>query len=109
MTRMGAQHRSGGGIGALIPAARRTRAEIEDVRAKRLVRRTLLPSPRSMRATHILKESFLPDTEEVAFLRRASTTEWLAGGTGVYAAELRSIAEKAYRAAYAAQQKERRS
>jgi hypothetical protein len=68
-----------------------------------------LPAPKSKAAARIL-DRFLPDTEEVRWLKRASLTEITAPGFrggSEWGAELNKIAGKRYRAAYAAQRKAR--
>ncbi len=106
MARVGTGHRAGGGRGALIPKARLTKAGYAARAAEKLAKRSLIPSPGSARASRSWQQ-WLPDTPEVRWLKSASLTETLAGGTGEYSDELRKIAGKRHRAAHAAQQKAR--
>jgi len=68
-----------------------------------------LPKPGSAAASR-LRNRFLPATEEVAFLKRASLTETLSGGDRAeWSAELDKIADAEYRKAYNAQHRERQA
>lgn len=67
-----------------------------------------LPAPGTIGADRI-RRRYLPATEEVRFLKRATLDETLAGGRGEYRAELDALADRAYREAYNAQQRTRRA
>ena len=69
-----------------------------------------LPKPGS-KAASAIRDRFLPDTEEVRFLKRAARTEILALGVSTkrseYADELKALAEREYRKRYNAQHRGR--
>lgn len=69
-----------------------------------------LPTPGSLAARRRYA-SFIPNTEEARFLQRAArsfTLDRRSTGPNPYELELRELGERAYRAAYNAQSRERR-